>query len=207
MSWMSRVRMFLARRDGVAQIAVVLGALGRLRGGAACDEAELVAGVREREPDRVGRGRCSAFRVGAVAAARVPRRSRTRRGAQRLLLRRALPPHGRSSSSGSTTGRATASGASANGSSHATAIALVIHWLFPTAPPRLAGVGLADTLLMFSGIDIGSPHSSAFSNPVAAVPRLHAGLCARRRRSALIRYATLASGCESPARSTRSSSC
>ena len=28
MSWMSRVRMFLAGRDGVAQIAVVLGALG-----------------------------------------------------------------------------------------------------------------------------------------------------------------------------------
>ena len=56
----------------------------------------------------------------------------------------------------------------------ATAIAVVIHWLFPTAPPRLAGVGLEDTLLMLSGIDIGSPHSSALSNPVAAVPSLHA---------------------------------
>jgi len=56
----------------------------------------------------------------------------------------------------------------------ATAIAVVIHWLFPTAPPRLAGVGLQDTLLMLSGIDIGSPHSSALSNPVAAVPSLHA---------------------------------
>jgi hypothetical protein len=56
----------------------------------------------------------------------------------------------------------------------ATAIAVVIHWLFPTAPPRLAGVGLEDTLLVLSGIDIGSPHSSALSNPVAAVPSLHA---------------------------------
>ena len=56
----------------------------------------------------------------------------------------------------------------------ATALALVIHWLYPTAPPRLAGVGLEDTLLMFSGIDIGSPTSSALSNPVAAVPSLHA---------------------------------
>ncbi len=56
----------------------------------------------------------------------------------------------------------------------ATAIAVVIHWLFPTAPPRLAGVGLEDTLLMLSGIDIGSPHTSALSNPVAAVPSLHA---------------------------------
>jgi hypothetical protein len=56
----------------------------------------------------------------------------------------------------------------------ATAIAVAIHWLFPTAPPRLAGVGLEDTLLVLSGIDIGSPTSSALSNPVAAVPSLHA---------------------------------
>jgi hypothetical protein len=56
----------------------------------------------------------------------------------------------------------------------ATAISVVVHWLFPTAPPRLAGVGLQDTLLRFSGIDIGSPTSAAYSNPVAAVPSLHA---------------------------------
>ena len=52
----------------------------------------------------------------------------------------------------------------------ATAISVVVHWVFPTAPPRLAGVGLEDTLLVFSGIDIGSPTSAAYSNPVAAVP-------------------------------------
>jgi membrane-associated phospholipid phosphatase len=57
----------------------------------------------------------------------------------------------------------------------ATAVALFVHWQFPTAPPRLAGVGLTDTLHAFSGIDIGSPRSSPFSNPVAAVPSLHAG--------------------------------
>jgi hypothetical protein len=56
----------------------------------------------------------------------------------------------------------------------ATALAVLVHWLYPTAPPRLAGVGLEDTLLDFSGIDIGSPTSAAFSNPVAAVPSLHA---------------------------------
>jgi hypothetical protein len=57
----------------------------------------------------------------------------------------------------------------------ATAISVVVHWLFPTAPPRLvAGVGLEDTLLLLSGIDIGSPDSAAYSNPVAAVPSLHA---------------------------------
>ncbi len=78
----------------------------------------------------------------------------------------------------------------------ATAIAVVIHWLFPTAPPRLAGVGLQDTLLMVSGIDIGSPHSSALSNPVAAVPSLHAAYALgvgigviRYARSHLIRIA------------------
>ena len=61
-----------------------------------------------------------------------------------------------------------------NGFLAATALAVVIHWLYPTAPPRLAGVGLEDTLLVLSGIDIGSPTSSALSNPVAAVPSLHA---------------------------------
>jgi hypothetical protein len=50
-----------------------------------------------------------------------------------------------------------------------------VHWQFPTAPPRLAGVGLEDTLRQLSNIDIGSPTSSSFSNPVAAVPSLHAG--------------------------------
>jgi PAP2 superfamily protein len=62
-----------------------------------------------------------------------------------------------------------------NGFLTATFIALVVHWQFPTAPPRLAGVGLEDTLRQLSNIDIGSPTSSSFSNPVAAVPSLHAG--------------------------------
>jgi hypothetical protein len=62
-----------------------------------------------------------------------------------------------------------------NGFLAATAIALVIHWWFPTAPPRLAVPGLEDTLRTLSNIDIGSPTSSSFSNPVAAVPSLHAG--------------------------------
>ena len=62
-----------------------------------------------------------------------------------------------------------------NGFLTATAIALVIHWRFPTAPPRLAHIGLVDTLRQLSNIDIGSPTSSSFSNPVAAVPSLHAG--------------------------------
>jgi hypothetical protein len=62
-----------------------------------------------------------------------------------------------------------------NGFLMGTAIALVIHWKFPTAPPRLADIGLQDTLRTLSNIDIGSPTSSSFSNPVAAIPSLHAG--------------------------------
>ena len=78
----------------------------------------------------------------------------------------------------------------------ATAISVLVHWLFPTAPPRLAGVGLEDTLLLFSGIDIGSPTSAAYSNPVAAVPSLHAAYAlgvgvgvVRYARSHLVRVA------------------
>lgn len=61
-----------------------------------------------------------------------------------------------------------------NGFLVATAIALIIHWKFPTTPPRLVG-GYVDTLRQLSNIDIGSPDSASFSNPVAAVPSLHAG--------------------------------
>jgi hypothetical protein len=61
----------------------------------------------------------------------------------------------------------------------ATLIAVVVHWSFPTAPPRLLGQGGAvDTLLLFSGIDIGSQANETLSNPVAAVPSLHAGYAA-----------------------------
>jgi hypothetical protein len=57
----------------------------------------------------------------------------------------------------------------------ATAIALIIHWRFPTAPPRLAEAGIKDTIDLYSGVNIGRPHHERFSNPVAAVPSLHFG--------------------------------
>jgi hypothetical protein len=57
----------------------------------------------------------------------------------------------------------------------ASLIGLIIYWRFPTAPPRLAEVGIADTLRDLSGIDLGhSPTSAGFANPLAAVPSLHA---------------------------------
>ena len=57
----------------------------------------------------------------------------------------------------------------------ATAISLVIHWKYPTAPPRLADIGVRDTIDLYSGVNIGKPDHERFSNPVAAVPSLHAG--------------------------------
>jgi hypothetical protein len=57
----------------------------------------------------------------------------------------------------------------------ATMVSLLIHWGFPTAPPRLADAHMLDTLRVLSGIDIGSQASTTLSNPVAAVPSLHAG--------------------------------
>jgi membrane-associated phospholipid phosphatase len=57
----------------------------------------------------------------------------------------------------------------------ATAIALVIHWRYPTAPPRLADMGIRDTIDLYSHVNIGKPYHERFSNPVAAVPSLHAG--------------------------------
>jgi PAP2 superfamily len=62
-----------------------------------------------------------------------------------------------------------------NGFLAATALALAVSWSFPTAPPRVADLGLEDTLRRFSDIDIGSPGSGGLSDPVAAVPSLHAG--------------------------------
>jgi hypothetical protein len=57
----------------------------------------------------------------------------------------------------------------------ATAISVLVHWLFPAAPPRLVVSDIVDTLWFFNGLDIGSPANDALSNPVAAVPSLHAG--------------------------------
>jgi hypothetical protein len=52
-----------------------------------------------------------------------------------------------------------------NGFLATTVIALAVHRVFPTAPPRLADVGLVHPGLGLAGL----------SNPVAAVPSLHAG--------------------------------
>jgi membrane-associated phospholipid phosphatase len=53
-------------------------------------------------------------------------------------------------------------------------LALPIYALFPTAPPRLAGIGLNDTVSAQAGFAL-TGHSTIFYNPIAAVPSLHCG--------------------------------
>jgi membrane-associated phospholipid phosphatase len=53
-------------------------------------------------------------------------------------------------------------------------LALPIYALFPTAPPRLAGIGMEDTVSAQAGVAL-TGHSTVFYNPIAAVPSLHCG--------------------------------
>jgi hypothetical protein len=54
-------------------------------------------------------------------------------------------------------------------------VALPIYALFPCAPPRLAGIGLVDTITTQTGLALDSKLTTSFYNPIAAVPSLHAG--------------------------------
>ena len=172
MSPMSRVREILARRDGVAQLAVVLGAIG------AYEAARLAM-----EPDWA-RAFANAERI--VNVERVLGLG-WEQPLQRAFL--ALPDVVTALNVFYFVGHFLFTGlfflwlyrrsrdgfrVFRDGFLAATAISVLIHWLFPTAPPRLAASGIEDTLLVLSGIDIGSPTTSALSNPVAAVPSLHA---------------------------------
>ncbi len=54
-------------------------------------------------------------------------------------------------------------------------LSLPVYALFPVAPPRLAGVGLVDTITTQTGLALDSRLATALYNPLAAVPSLHAG--------------------------------
>ena len=56
----------------------------------------------------------------------------------------------------------------------ASALALVGFLVYPTAPPRLAGVGIADTVSS-RHVDLNRGLVSALYNPYAAVPSMHIG--------------------------------
>jgi membrane-associated phospholipid phosphatase len=53
-------------------------------------------------------------------------------------------------------------------------IAVPIFALFPVAPPRLAGIGIADTVSSQAAVAL-TGRSTLFFNPFAAVPSLHVG--------------------------------
>jgi membrane-associated phospholipid phosphatase len=50
-----------------------------------------------------------------------------------------------------------------------------IYGLFPVAPPRLAGLGIKDTITSQTGMSMTSNFSTSFFNELAAVPSLHVG--------------------------------
>lgn len=54
----------------------------------------------------------------------------------------------------------------------ASGIALIGYLVFPAAPPRLAGVGVADTIAR-DGFDLNHGLVSSLYNPFAAVPSIH----------------------------------
>src|SRR3954451_11209242 len=54
-------------------------------------------------------------------------------------------------------------------------IAMPIYALFPVAPPRLAGIGMLDTITSGGGVRLTSSLTTSFYSPLAAVPSLHAG--------------------------------
>jgi membrane-associated phospholipid phosphatase len=53
-------------------------------------------------------------------------------------------------------------------------IAVPVFALFPVAPPRLADIGMVDTVSQQAGVEL-TGRSTIFYNPLAAVPSLHVG--------------------------------
>jgi hypothetical protein len=54
-------------------------------------------------------------------------------------------------------------------------ISIPIYAAFPVAPPRLADVGLVDTITNQTGVALDSGLTTSFYNELAAVPSLHVG--------------------------------
>jgi membrane-associated phospholipid phosphatase len=54
-------------------------------------------------------------------------------------------------------------------------VALPVYAAFPVAPPRLAHIGMVDTISKHTGIALNSSMTTVFYNPLAAVPSLHVG--------------------------------
>jgi len=55
----------------------------------------------------------------------------------------------------------------------ASGLAVLGYALFPTAPPRLSGIGVDDTVSRLTAVDLHSAFVSSLYNPYAAVPSVH----------------------------------
>jgi hypothetical protein len=56
-----------------------------------------------------------------------------------------------------------------------TAVALMLYLVYPVAPPRLSGLGFADTVSDSAKVNLSSDLLGSLYNPFAAVPSLHFG--------------------------------
>src|ERR687893_92850 len=54
-------------------------------------------------------------------------------------------------------------------------LSIPVYGLFPVAPPRLADVGMVDTITQQTGFAMDSKLTTSFYNELAAVPSLHVG--------------------------------
>src|SRR5690242_6053940 len=54
-------------------------------------------------------------------------------------------------------------------------LSVPVYGLFPVAPPRLADIGIADTITSQTSMSMTSNFSTSFFNELAAVPSLHVG--------------------------------
>jgi len=54
-------------------------------------------------------------------------------------------------------------------------VSVPVYALFPVAPPRLADIGLVDTITSQTGFSMDSKLTTSFYNELAAVPSLHVG--------------------------------
>ena len=54
-------------------------------------------------------------------------------------------------------------------------LSIPIYAAFPVAPPRLADIGLVDTITKQTGFALDSKLTTSFYNELAAVPSLHVG--------------------------------
>jgi hypothetical protein len=57
----------------------------------------------------------------------------------------------------------------------ASALAVIGYAVFPTAPPRLSGLGIVDTITSRGHVSLNKGLVSGLYNPYAAVPSMHAG--------------------------------